>query len=223
MAEYSDENNHEAIQLSNREIFTKIWTSPRSVMKSTNENRYNDLTTILLIFAGINGSFNRAENTNMGDHMSLFSVLAICIIGGAVFGWISFYIYSALLSWTGKWLKGKGNTGSLLRMVSYTTIPSLVALCMIVLRITLFGNQEFQKHVDIFDNGILSGIVYGFSLLIEIGMGIWTIVILVTGISEVQKLPIGKSILNMILPVLLLCAILIPIGAIAFIAGDFMK
>ena len=159
MEKMLEANGQEELCLSEKDIFRKIWMSPRKVFKFINDTNYNELTTVLLIFGGIASTLNNASGRNIGDHVPLWAVLIACVFGGAIFGWISFYIYSTLLSWTGKWLKGQGNTRSLLRMVSYTTIPSLVALCMIVLRITLFGNQEFQKHVDIFDNGILSGIV----------------------------------------------------------------
>jgi len=74
-----------------------------------------------------------------------------------------------------------------------------------------------------FENAFLATSVYTVTAFIEIVIGVWTLVILVIGISEVQKLSIWKSILNLILPALLLIAVCIPIGAIAFILGDFMK
>jgi len=40
------------------------------------------------------------------------------------------------------------------------------------------------------------------SMILELLLGIWTIVLCVIGVSEVQKLSIGKSILNLLLPVL---------------------
>jgi len=46
---------------------------------------------------------------------------------------------------------------------------------------------------------------------------------MVIGISEVQKLSIWKSILNLILPGILFIAVLLPIGAIAYIVGDLLK
>ena len=39
-------------------------------------------------------------------------------------------------------------------------------------------------------------------MILELLLGIWTIVLCVIGVSEVQKLSIGKSILNLLLPVL---------------------
>ena len=221
------ENNTDTLQketiLTDKDIFIKIWTSPRIVFKSINDKRYNKFITVLMILGGILSALNRAMNMNMGDRMNLMSVLIVCVIGGGIFGFLYFYIFAAMLSWTGKWLKGIGNTKSLLRMISYALIPSLVVLFVMIIRIVLFGNDEFKSNVDLFDNGILFTIITLFSIIVEVGIGVWTLVILVIGTSEVQKLPIGKAILNLILPVIIICAVLIPVGAIAFIVGDLLK
>jgi hypothetical protein len=209
--------------LTDKDIFTKIWISPRMVFKSINDKRYNKFITVLLILGGIQSALNRAMNMNMGDRMNLISVLIVCVIGGGIFGFLCFYLFAVLLSWTGRWLKGKGNTKSLLRLISYALIPSMVVLFLMIIRIVLFGNDEFKSNVDLFDNGILFTIITLFSILVEIGIGVWTLVILVIGTSEVQKLSIGKAILNLILPVIVICAVFIPVGAIAFIAENLLK
>jgi len=218
-----EENKPDQNQLSDKEIFTKIWMSPRLVFKFINETDYTKFTTILLILAGITSALNSASTRYMGDIMPLWTVLIVCLIGGGVFGWLYFYIYAALLSWTGKWLKGKGNTKSLFRMMSYALIPSLVVLFTFILRIVLIGNEEFQRNVEILDNGFLTTTLFVFSLFVELVIGVWTLVLLVIGISEVQKLSIGKSIVNLILPGVLLIIVCIPIAAIAYLVGDFMK
>ena len=218
-----EENKADEIHLSDKEIFTKIWMSPRQVFKFIDEKGYTKFSTILLILGGITSALNSASTRSMGDIMPLWSVLIVCMIGGGVFGWLYFYIYAALLSWTGKWLKGTGNTKSLFRMISYALIPSLLVLFTFILRIVLIGNDEFQRNVDVLDNEFLITTLFSFSLFVEIVTGIWTLVVLVIGISEVQKLSIGKSIVNLILPGVLLIIVCIPVAAIAFLAGDFLK
>lgn len=126
------ENNPEVDQLSDKDIFTKIWTSPRQVFKFINDNSYNKYVTLLLILSGISRSFDQASLKNLGDSMSLWEILAISIIGGGLLGWISFYIYASLVSWTGKWLDGQGNTNSIFRMLAFSMLPSIVALVLLI-------------------------------------------------------------------------------------------
>lgn len=207
----------ESLELTDGEIFTKIWTSPRLVFRYLNDNRYDKFVNILLILAGITKAFDKALTRNMGDNLPLIAVLAICIIGGGLFGWISYYIYAALISWTGNWLKGKGDTDSLLRMISHAMIPLIAIMILLIPQISVFGNEIFQSDINVYGTGLLSTLIYYFISFIEISVSIWTIVLIVIGISEVQKFSIGKSILNMILPLLL---IVVPITMISFILGD---
>jgi len=210
----------EEIKLSDNEIFTKIWFKPRMVFKYINDSQYDKYVYVLLILAGIMKSFDRAVDKNMGDNLSLIFVISICILLGGLLGWISYYIYTALISWTGKWLDGKGDTKSLLRMTSYAMIPAILALVFIILQVGLFGIELFQSGFDVSSYGLVSIVIYFITLIFEIILGLWSLVIFVIGLSEIQKLSIGKSILNMLLPVFI---IIIPIALIAFVLGDLFK
>lgn len=198
----------EELILSDREIFTKIWTSPRIVFKYINDNQYDKYVTVLLIFSGISRAFDRASMRNMGDDLSLWGIIGICVVFGGLLGWFSYYLYAAMVSWTGKWLNGQGNTTSILRILSFAMLPSIIALILLVPQIGVYGVEIFKEEGDITSAGLLSNIfVYG-SIFLEFVLGVWTIVLSVVGVSEVQKLPIGKTILNLLLPVIV---IVIPI------------
>jgi hypothetical protein len=202
-------------KFTDKDIFTKIWTSPRKIFKYINDNNYNKYVNILLFFAGISRAFDRASSKNMGDEMSLLTILAICIIAGGLLGWISYYLYAALLSWTGKWINGQADTKSILRIISYALTPSVIALVFLTPQIGIYGNEIFKSDGDLFSAGLIENfLVYG-SLILELILGVWTIVFCVVGISEVQKLSIGKAILNLLLPFLVFA---IPIIVIIFIS-----
>ena len=194
------ENNSE--NLTDKEIFSKIWTSPREVFKFINDKHYDKYVNLLLVLAGISRAFDRASIKDMGDKMSIWAILGLCIILGGLLGYTSYYLYAALLSWTGKWLKGKGDTTSILRILSYAMTPAIIALLLLIPQIGIYGNEVFKADGDITSAGLISNIfVYG-SMILEFILGIWTIVFCVIAVSEVQKLSIGKSILNLLLPVL---------------------
>ena len=223
MDDISEENKQEEIWLTDTDIFTQIWLSPRRVFKFINDHRYDSLTTLLVIFGGITSALNRASDKHMGDSMSLFAVLIISVIVGAVFGWLSYYIYAALMSWTGKWMKGKGNTDALFRMISYSLIPSLIILPLILTRILLIGNKEFQNNVDLYSEGTLVAVLCFITYFLEFMFGLWTLFIIVVGISEIQQFSIGKAIVNLILPGAMILAIIAPIAAIMYLVTHFLS
>lgn len=206
-----EENRQEQkqeVKLTDKEIFIKIWTSPRLVFKYINDNNYDKFVTVLLILEGIAKTFDRASSLDIGDRTSLYTIIALSIIIGGLVGWISYYLYALMMSWTGKWLKGQGDTKSLLRMTAYAMSPTIITLILLIPQIVIFGNSIFQSKIDILGNGIIGIIIFYTSVVIGLIILVWSVVIFVIGISEIQKLSIGKSILNMLLPSLI---ILIPI------------
>ena len=212
------DNNNENLNLTDKDLFTKIWTSPRQVFRYINDNHYDKYVTVLLVLSGISRSFDRASMKNMGDKMSIWAILGLCIILGGLLGWISYYIYAALVSWTGKWLKGQGDTSSILRIFSYAMIPSIIALVFLIPQIGIYGVEIFKEDGEITSAGWISNIfVYG-SMFLEVVLGIWTLIFCVVGISEVQKLSIGKAILNLLLPLLVF---LVPILIIVLLFKAF--
>ena len=202
-----DENFQEEeqfIDLSDKEIFTKIWITPRLVFKFLEQKSYDKFVYLLLLLAGISNAFDRASSRNLGDMFSLIWIIGTCLISGALIGWITYYLYASLLSWTGKWLNGKGNTTSILRMLAHAMIPTIFALGLLIIQIATFGIGIFQSEIDIEIYGLFSIFIFYGTLSLEIIFGIWTLIIFIIGLSEIQKLSIGNSILNMILPVLII-------------------
>ena len=204
--------------LTDTEIFTKMWTEPRRVLKYINETKYEKYFYIILFLAGVSGAFDRAAIKNMGENVSLLGIIAGCVLLGGFLGWLSYYIYAALLSWTGKWLDGKGNTDSIYRILAYAMFPSVVSLLFLVPQIAVYGIDLFRQDGDLVNAGVFGNIIFWGSLSLEIILGIFTLVFSVIGISEVQKICIGKSILNLLLPLIIIVG---PILIIALIAYAF--
>ncbi len=199
--ENNTDDSPEEIHFTDWEIFNHIWTSPRSVFAYINNKHYDKYVVILLVLAGISRALDKGAENNMGDKFPLSVNLAICIIGGGLFGWISTYIYAALVSATGNWLKGEGDTQPILNVLSYAMIPSIAGMLFVIPQLIIYGNEVFKPDLDLdSDNGLSNVIVY-LSFLAQATLGIWTLVLCVIGIAEVQKLTIGYAILNLLLPV----------------------
>lgn len=190
--------------ISDKKIFLKLLSSPREVFSFLNSYKYDKNVNLLLILAGITSTFNRASTKNMGDNLPLWGVIITCIIVGIIFGWITYYIYAALINWTGKWLKGQGTTNAILRVLSYAVIPSITSMVLLIPQMVIYGNDMFRSDGDISSGGIASNILFYTSLLLEFGLSIWSVILCVIAISEVQKLSIAKAVLNLALPAIVI-------------------
>jgi hypothetical protein len=212
------QNTSESIALTDEEVFTQIWFAPKRVFKFINDTGYEKYMYVLLCLSGISRAFDRASTNNMGDNMSLPTVVLICVIVGGLFGWMSFYIYSALISWTGKWLQGKGDTGSIIRILAYSMLPNIAAMVLLIPLLIRYGNQTFQSATDLTSDDEIDNMLLYTIYLLDIILTVWTLLFAVVGLSEVQKFSIGKSILNIILPGLV---IFVPLLLIVYFVKAF--
>lgn len=204
------------LTFTDQEIFTQIWTQPRAVFQYIHDFRYDKFVVPLLILAGISRAFNRAVEKDLGDTLTLMPLILTCVLSGALLGWLSYYIYASLVSWTGKWLDGQGDTSSILRIIAYAMTPMAIALVLVVVQISIYGIEIFKAEGDIFSADTTSNIIFYSSAIFEIILGICTLIFCVIGVSIVQQLSIGKAILNLILPILI---ILVPILLYALLLG----
>ncbi|MBG6061866.1 hypothetical protein IWX83_001660 [Flavobacterium sp. CG_9.1] len=79
----------ERIKIAEKELFLKLMIAPRTAFQFINEYKYEKHLYILLFLAGIVRTFDRASTKNMGNNFSLWNTIAVCVIFGGIFGWIS--------------------------------------------------------------------------------------------------------------------------------------
>ena len=151
----------------------------------------------------------------MGDKMATSSVLIFATIGGALFGWLSYYIYAYFISFTGTWIKGKATPKEFRIILAWASIPSIAGLILLIPELFIFGDDLFRSELSSSD--LLYTISYKIFAMIDIVLGIWTLIILIKGTALIQGFGIGKAILNIFLPLLLLIVLILIIVFIVFI------
>ena len=200
------------MNLNPKELVYSIWDRPKLTLTYILDKCPEKHVFLFLMLGGVVRSISRASEKGMGDNMSTGGVLLITIILGGLLGWISYYIYAWAMSFTGNWLDGEAEPIKFRTVLAWALIPSISSLIIIIPEIIIFGDDLFRsipQDQSNFNN--ISWIVFG---LIEMGLGLWTLVILVIGIKLIQGFSTGKAILNVILPGLI---ILIPILIIVFL------
>lgn len=191
---------------------------PKKAFRFIHKYQYENHLKALLVLGGVSSAIDRAVNNNSGDNMSLGAVLGMALLIGGLLGWISYYIYSALISWSGGWLNGKARTSDILRVLAYANIPLILSLVLVFIQIAVFGNEYFQSYLNLDSYGIVEQIIFYGCSFIEIALAMWSIILLVIGVAEAQKFTFGKSLLNILLPVLVIA---IPMLVIFLITTAF--
>ncbi|OIQ27225.1 MAG: hypothetical protein BM564_13100 [Bacteroidetes bacterium MedPE-SWsnd-G2] len=196
----------------NRLIYSLI-IHPKATLQYILEKCPSKYVFPLLLIGGIANVFQQASENGKGDHSSLEVIVISSIIAGAIFGWIGYFIFAWALSVTGKWMGGKANFEEFKTVLAWAQIPSIFYLILIVPQILIFGldlfKTEFSQESEVKDI-----IILGFAL-IELGLGLWSLVISVIGIKIIQGFNTVKAIVNLIMPFLTF------IGLIAFLVFLF--
>ncbi len=192
------------MELTDKDVFSKIWIQPRKVFRFIHETGYNNYFYLLLIVTGIISTLQRKLDKGI-EQDDVVGVVVMSVIFGGLFGWIGTYIYASLISFTGKWLDGKAKTHRILRTLAYANIPFV---CSIIIHLTQLYLIKYDVLSNSFSENEQVALQYGFIAAKGILM-LWTLVLYVIGIAEVQGFSIMNAILNLLAPILMF---LIPIG-----------
>lgn len=193
-----------------------MWIKPRATIQQIVDTNPEYLVLLLAMLGGVSQGLDRATGQSLGDQMPLMAVLGVAIVGGAVGGIIQLYIGGALLRWTGGWIGGQATSQYLRTAVAWSNVPLVWGLIIWVLAIAVFRQELFSDAMPRTEaDPRLLYVLLAFGV-INITLGIWSVVLLVKGVAQVQGFSAWKGLGNVVLASLV---IIIPI---AFIVGMLM-
>lgn len=199
-----------------------IWLHPRKTIRYIVESDVKQYVILLAVLSGISESLARASEKSLGDKISITTILALSLIGGAVGGIITLYVSGALLKWTGKWLGGKGTGEEIRAAVAWGSVPEVVALFLTILEIFVFGKEMFTQNTPNIDSSMFLAVVLLIFGMLELVLAIWCIFTYLKCLGEVQGFSAWKALGNTILaglvilvPIVVLALIVVSVGSFA--------
>lgn len=189
-----------------------VFQSPRPVFAALRDESKQDMEAreepvlALIILAGIAGILLVPETGRLLDDPladDSGAVLAVLVfLTGAIYG-IATYWFGGALLYVG--LRGAGSSGSYRRarhVLAFAAAPTVLGLVLVwPLRLALYGTDSFRSGGE--DNGTLP---FLFDLAV-VGFALWSLGLLIYGISVVERwrlLRAGVSVALAVLAVLVL-------------------
>jgi len=190
-----------------------IWTKPRATIQQVIDTDPIRLVVLLAALQGISSTLDRASTRSLGDKHELSTILLIAVTIGPLAGLLSLYIGGALVRWTGKWIGGIGSSATVRAALAWSGVPLIWTLPIWIPELLLFGDELFTSETPRMDSsGTLLFSYLGFTL-VELVIAIWTFVVLLKCVGQVQGFTAWKALGNLLLAVLV---IIVPILIIAF-------
>ncbi|MEP0936717.1 MAG: YIP1 family protein [Cyclobacteriaceae bacterium] len=167
---------------------------------------------LTLVIAAISIAFSQAQKTGLGDGKSIFEVITYTVIGGATICYLFLLIYIKLIHWTGKLFKAEGEFKTIYKVFATATLPLAFRTLSFCILILLFGNDIFQSHFNVAFLSNSEALIYQAFVALDFILIIWTLVLIIIGLSIVQEFSIIKSIFNYLLPAVILMTVLMAIA-----------
>ena len=193
-----------------------IWTKPRATMRSILDSDPKQMNILLVALGGIGSLMSSAIEESAALGLSLPVLFISIVILGAVVGIISWYIISALIKLTGRWIGGAGDIVAIRSAAAWSNIPSIYLLAVSVVLMLIFGAELYSSSPDSASMTISMAYALMGVGVITMVIGIWAMVIYCKILGEAQGFSAWKALLNSILAMLVIA---IPV-AVIFIALD---
>lgn len=200
-----------------------MWTRPRATTRHLVAHRpaYGVLT--LAALAGVGRALDRASDRNLGDAMSVPAIVGTAVVTGPIAGILGLYLIGWLTSVTGRWIGGHAGPPELRTALAWGSLPTVAGLLLWIPALALLGRDMFtETPAAIIEQPIL-GLMLLPLVVIWIGLGIWSLVLVLHAVGEVQGFSAWKALGNLALALVLILAAIVPLvllaGILAFPAA----
>jgi hypothetical protein len=164
-----------------------MWTHPGRTIRAIVRTNPTYCVLSLALVNALDTLFYSAHFFSLEEKISpLFLLMGIFLVSPFL-GWVWLYYSGWVLYWTGVWFGGKASQLDLRAALAWSKIPSVLAL---VLWISLF---LFHNKLSLGESSVV------FINLIIFILGIWSLVLLVEAVRELQAFSLSRSILVVIL------------------------
>ncbi len=181
-----------------------IWTEPRATISRIVSHNANRSLWLLASIYGFSSLLNSFQTFVVGQQIGLFQIYFLAAVLSPIWGYIGFSIWSFFISITGKLFKGAGTFKEVRAAYAWSCVPLVVNLVLWLILGAAFGRTLFMP-IDETHPLTQTQVVLLFVVLVaRLVTMIWSLVIYVNTLSEVQKFSVLKSIGNMLVAVICL-------------------
>jgi hypothetical protein len=180
--------------------WVEIWVRPRETIRAIIASSSTYLFPLLCLIYGFPVLLQVAQNLSLGDRFSLGAIVIGALIFAVVPGFVMFNISAGLIYWTGKWIGGVGSFQNIRAAVAWSNVPSLINGVLWIVNMLLFKSRIFTLSFVMMPLSRGEAMVLAVTSLIQLILAVWSLVILVKALGEVQGFSAWKGLLNVLIP-----------------------
>jgi hypothetical protein len=147
---------------------------------------------LLAAAQGVGNLLALCRHVGAGAHSSVEAILAISFAYGAVSGLVSVYLMAVIYGRLGLRAGGKSTTTQVIHVLAYGGVPMAASLAIWVLTALLAGEATFVETPRADLEAFLALLLH-LQFISYVLLFIWSIVLQVMGLSEIQGLTMRKA------------------------------
>jgi hypothetical protein len=194
--------------------WTGMWVRPRETIRAIIQTNPSYMYPLLCFIYGFPLTLQLAQNFSMGDTYSTTAIVITCAILAIIIGGVMINIAAALFTWTGKWIGGSGTYQQVRAAVAWSNMPNVVNVGLWMINIATFGVRLFSSNfVETQFVGNELTIIF-MTIFVQLVIAIWSIIIALKALGEVQGFSAWKALLNIVIPVGIIFVGLVILGSL---------
>jgi Yip1 domain len=169
-----------------------VWLRPRRVFRQLASRPIGIVDYLLAAAQGVGNVLAFYRTAGAGTHSNSEQMLGIPFLYGAVSGVAGLFVLAVIYVRLGARTGGKATTNQVVHVLAYGGIPMVASLAMWVLMALLAGESTFvaTPHAD--DEGFVALLLY-LQFSVHLLLLVWSVVLQVMGLSEIQGLAVRKA------------------------------
>jgi hypothetical protein len=180
-------------------IWRTVWTEPRETISRLVMNPLARKTFwALAAVYGFCSIMNLFQAASAGFALSTFEMILASVIIAPVWGYIVFSFWSWVVTLVGRWFNGKGSFAQIRTAYAISCVPMAVTAALWLFMVLLFGQELFMSFPDAFLlTNVQLAVIFAI-LLSKVVLAVWSLVIYINALSEVQQYSVLRTILTII-------------------------
>lgn len=189
--------------------WASIWVHPRSTIARIVAENPNRSLWLLAAIYGFSSLLNMFQSASLGSALGPLAILLIAIVLSPIWGYIAFAFWSWVVVKTGKWFKGEGTFETVRAAYAWASVPLILNIPLWLLMIFFFGGQLFLNFPEgyLLSDGQIT--LLFFILISKVILAVWSLVIYLNALAEVQNYSVLRAILNVIVGGLIVGIVLV--------------
>lgn len=177
---------------------TILYKPTQTIKEIVKANPNKGLWLLSTIF-GLAHLLQVAQIYALSERFSLSTLLLGCIVLAPFWGYLIFSIASALIFFTGKWIKGKGYFAECRAALAWSCLPLFIAIAAWFVLLWLFGQSLFSFFPGGERLTVSQVFLLTTALLIQVGALIYSFVLYTYTLAAVQRFSPLRAIVNIVI------------------------